>query len=176
VFFYTALRNFAFKIPWLKHALWQHVDTDELCEVDQPPGACLMVRREVVEAIGLLDEDFPIFFNDVDWCHRIKNAGGKIYYLPQAKMLHFGGKSFTSNDIDKKIQWSLISYRGLEKFFVKTGHPLKARIIKWIIFIDSIVKFPLWGVRYVVHKNLREKANRVFKYNMALIRQWCLRN
>jgi len=175
LFFYTALRNLAFRITWLRHALWQQMNTDNVCEVDQPPGACLMVKRTVIEQVGVLDEAFPIFFNDVDWCYRIRRNGGKIYYLPQARMLHFGGQSFTSEDVEKKIQWSVTSYRGLEHFFIKTGHPLKAKMIKLIIFIDSIIKFPAWAVIAVARKDLRAKAVRVFRYNWAIVSRWCLK-
>ena len=175
MFFYTALRHVSLKIAYLKHKFWQHVDTDMLCEVDQPPGACLMIKRKVIDKIGLLDEEFPLFFNDVDLCYRIKQAGWKIFYYPQAKMVHYGGKSFISNDFEEKIKWSLISYRGLEKFFLKNGHVLKAMIIKWIIFIDSILKFPMWGMFYLLRKKQREKAKRVFQYNAAIINQWCLK-
>jgi GT2 family glycosyltransferase len=48
---------------------------DRIAEVDQPMATFLMVRRAVVEQIGLMDEAFPLFFNDVDWCYRIKQAG-----------------------------------------------------------------------------------------------------
>ncbi|MDD5746758.1 MAG: glycosyltransferase family 2 protein [Candidatus Omnitrophica bacterium] len=173
--FYTALRNLAFRITWLRHAFWQQMNTDDVCEVDQPPGACLMVKKTVIGQVGVLDEAFPIFFNDVDWCYRIRQSGGKIYYLPQARMLHYGGQSFISEDVGKKIQWSLTSYRGLERVFIKTGRPLQAKILKLILFLDSIVKFPAWAVIAAVRKDLRPKAVRVFRYNWAIISQWCLK-
>jgi GT2 family glycosyltransferase len=65
---------------------------DRVAEVDQPMATFLMVRRAVVEQVGLMDEAFPLFFNDVDWCYRIKQAGWRIYFVPEVQILHYGGR------------------------------------------------------------------------------------
>lgn len=62
-------------------------------EVDQPMGSCLLLRRKILERVGVLDENFPIFFNDVDLCYRIKKSGGKLYFFPEAKTFHYKGGS-----------------------------------------------------------------------------------
>lgn len=56
-------------------------------------GACLMVRREVVDRVGLMDENLFFYNDDLDWCLRIRRAGWKIYFLPQARVIHYGGYS-----------------------------------------------------------------------------------
>ena len=48
----------------------RHWDLGDERDVDQPMTSCLLIRREALEQVGLLDEEFPIFFNDVDWCYR----------------------------------------------------------------------------------------------------------
>ena len=63
-------------------------------DVDQPAGACLMVRREVLEKLGGFDEVFfPAWYEDVDLCKRIRDAGGRIVFVPDADFLHHGGHS-----------------------------------------------------------------------------------
>ena len=63
-------------------------------EVDQPPAACLMVRRSALESTGGFDESFtPAWFEDVDLCKRIRNRGGRIMFQPSARFLHHGGFS-----------------------------------------------------------------------------------
>ncbi len=62
-------------------------------DVLQPMASCLLVRREVLTALGLFDERFPMFFNDVDWCHRVHQAGWKITYTPDIIARHRGGAS-----------------------------------------------------------------------------------
>jgi hypothetical protein len=68
-------------------------DQQDMREVDQPMASALMLRRKAVEQTGSFDERFPLFFNDVDMCYRLKQAGWKIYYLPDAVVVHTGGAS-----------------------------------------------------------------------------------
>lgn len=70
-----------------------HFDHHSLREVDQPMASCLLVRREVVEQVGLMDERFPMFLNDVDLCYRIRAAGWKILFYPEAQVIHHLGQS-----------------------------------------------------------------------------------
>lgn len=66
---------------------------EEACEVDQPMTSCLLVRRADLERLGGFDERFPMFFNDVDLCFRIVEAGRKVLYLPEASCHHDHGAS-----------------------------------------------------------------------------------
>lgn len=63
-------------------------DYNRLCEVDQLSGACLMIKNETVRKVGGMDESFFLFSEEVEWCHRIKSAGYKIFYVPEAKVVH----------------------------------------------------------------------------------------
>jgi len=66
----------------------------EAVEVDRWSGACLMVRREVLDRIGLLDEQFdPAYGEDTDLCYRIRKAGRRIYRLPAARVTHHRGRT-----------------------------------------------------------------------------------
>jgi GT2 family glycosyltransferase len=66
---------------------------DETLQVDWAVGACLLVRREVIDQVGPLDEGFFMYSEELDWCRRIKQAGWKIVYLPKAQVIHHMGKS-----------------------------------------------------------------------------------
>jgi len=66
---------------------------DETQPVDWAVGACLLVRREVIDQVGKLDEGFFMYSEELDWCRRIKGAGWKIVYLPKAQVIHHMGKS-----------------------------------------------------------------------------------
>jgi N-acetylglucosaminyl-diphospho-decaprenol L-rhamnosyltransferase len=61
--------------------------------VDHPLGAALMVKRAAVEQVGVLDERFFMYCEEIDWCLRIKKAGWQILCLPQAEVVHFVGQS-----------------------------------------------------------------------------------
>lgn len=70
-----------------------YLPEDEIMEVDAVMGAFLMIRREVVERIGLLDEDFFMYGEDLDWAYRAKAAGYKVIYAPVTAVIHDKGSS-----------------------------------------------------------------------------------
>jgi GT2 family glycosyltransferase len=79
---------------WTRHYRMADWDCRTAGEVDQPAAACLMVRRSCLDALQGFDERFiPAWFEDVDLCKRIRDAGGKIVFEPEARFLHYGGMS-----------------------------------------------------------------------------------
>ena len=72
-------------------------NTDAIQEVDWVSGACLMARRAAIEQAGPLDESLFMYFEDNEWCLRIRKAGWKVYYDPQAAIVHLGGQSLAKN-------------------------------------------------------------------------------
>lgn len=61
--------------------------------MDYPLGACMMVRRDVCADVGLLDEQFFMYCEEVDWCRRIKQAGWEVMHVPGARVVHHEGQS-----------------------------------------------------------------------------------
>ncbi len=90
------------------------LDLEVAQDVEQPAGAFLAIRRRAWEEIGGFDEDFyPVWFEDVDFCRRLRNAGWKIALVPQARAIHAGGHSVGQMDwMDREVQWyvSLLKY------------------------------------------------------------------
>ncbi|MBU0648950.1 glycosyltransferase family 2 protein [Patescibacteria group bacterium] len=85
----TPLGKFAHGKKVLKQYLmsdWNHADTRE---VDWCLGACLMARRETVEQVGMLDQRYFMYFEDADWCRRFWQAGFKVVYFPEVKVIHY---------------------------------------------------------------------------------------
>ena len=68
-------------------------------EVEQPPGTFLFTRKNLLDQIGGFDEQFPIFYNDVDWCNRVKQAGWKIVFTPDVYIYHHKSASIKKNFI-----------------------------------------------------------------------------
>lgn len=71
-------------------------------EVDCIVGAFFMVRRTVIKKVGLLDEDYFMYGEDIDWCYRIKKAGWKIMYNPQTSILHRKKQSGRANTLNER--------------------------------------------------------------------------
>lgn len=69
------------------------LNSDEIHEVDVLSGACMMIRRDVLEQVGLLDEDYFMYGEDIDLSYQIKKAGYKNYYFPKTNIVHFKGES-----------------------------------------------------------------------------------
>jgi GT2 family glycosyltransferase len=74
-----------------------YLDPDEMAEVDSVVGAFLMVRREVVEQVGVLDEEYFMYAEDLDWALRAKQAGWKVYYYPEVTVLHYKRQASEQN-------------------------------------------------------------------------------
>jgi len=66
---------------------------DVIRSVDVVPGCFLMVRREAMDKVGLLDENFFIYAEDKDWCRRFRTAGWDVVFFPYAEVIHYAGKS-----------------------------------------------------------------------------------
>lgn len=70
-----------------------YLNMDETHEIDCLVGAFMMVRREAIKEVGILDETYFMYGEDIDWCYRIKEAGWRIYYTPQVSIVHYKGAS-----------------------------------------------------------------------------------
>ncbi len=83
-------------------------------DIEQPAGAFLMFRRDAWEQAGGFDEDYyPVWFEDVDFCRRLKAAGQRIRLVPTARACHLGGYSFRGVDAGRRVVWwhrSLLEY------------------------------------------------------------------
>lgn len=75
--------------------------------VDQIMGACMAIPRTALERIGLFDERYWIWFEEVDWCRRAASAGLEIWFTPQATVVHHGGVSF-QQVLPVKKEWRFI--------------------------------------------------------------------
>jgi len=84
--------------------------TEQLQPVDWVSGACLLARRAAIEQIGLLDEHIFMYFEDNDWCLRIRKAGWKVYYNPQVEIIHLGGQSLKKNPKAQSAYYDSLAY------------------------------------------------------------------
>lgn len=85
-------------------------------DVEQVMGACMVIRRELLQTIGLFDAKFFIWFEEVDFCYRtLKQTQYRIVFLPSAHVLHAGGDSFDKVPVGKKQRW----YRRSVKYYMR---------------------------------------------------------
>ncbi|MFQ5990062.1 MAG: glycosyltransferase family 2 protein [Candidatus Methylomirabilales bacterium] len=107
-------------------------------EVEAVLGACLFARREVLDTIGLLPEDYFFFLEETDWCFRVKQAGWRVVHVPDAHVIHiFGVSTRKKVPAETRIEY----HRSLYHFFRKNrGAPQTAvvvafRTLKGILYV-----------------------------------------
>ena len=81
------------KHPLIAHYHMTYLDPEQTAEVEVLSGSCMMVRKAAMDEVGLLDEDYFMYGEDIDWCYRFHQAGWKIYYVPTTEIIHFRGES-----------------------------------------------------------------------------------
>ncbi|MDR2966330.1 MAG: glycosyltransferase family 2 protein [Methanobacteriaceae archaeon] len=92
-----------------------YLDENGIYEVDSLTGAFMLLRKVAIDQVGLLDEDFFMYGEDIDYCYRIKKAGWKIIYYGNSEIIHYKGSS------SKKKKSKLIYefYRAMYLFYNK---------------------------------------------------------
>ncbi|HJW75160.1 MAG TPA: glycosyltransferase family 2 protein [Thermoleophilia bacterium] len=105
--------------------------------------ACVLIRREVLDAVGLLDHDYFMYFEDIDYCRRARQAGWKILYWPRAKVVHLlGGSSQVSSPADQRSRAPRYYYEARARYFAKFygRHGLWLANALW--HVGRLVAFP----------------------------------
>jgi len=115
-------------------------ESGEVREADWIPGACMLVRREVWEEVGGLDETYFMYSEEVDWCWRVKRAGWRIYYTPQAEIVHWGGQSIGQVPLEKRAR----VYRGKWLFFRRWRGRRTAGLFRLVLVATTALKMGLW--------------------------------
>jgi GT2 family glycosyltransferase len=129
----SSLSEFLRKILNLKsfESYWDH---NSKREVDHVTGACMMVKREAIERVGLLDEAFFLYNEEVEWSLRFKKEGYKSVFLPESNIIHLFGHS-TKQRVQKQTINNLLTerYRGMFYFFQKHYGSAKLFALKIIV-------------------------------------------
>jgi len=115
-----------------KKYLLKNQDHSQITEVDWVSGSCLLAKREMFEKVGLLDERFYMYVEDVDLCYRAKMAGFSVFYFPQVLVIHHIGKSTQK----KKFNMLVEHHKSMYYFYRKHHNPN--------VFLRGIVFLSVW--------------------------------
>lgn len=108
-----------------------YLDENKTYPVDCLTGAFMMVRSEVVHSVGLLDEDFFMYGEDIDWCYRIKASNWRILYYSGAEIVHFKGSSSQKNEVKLTVEF----YKAMYIFYNKHYRSQYPWIITFITYL-----------------------------------------
>lgn len=114
-------------------------DTHTPRQIEVIKGACLMFRRDVLNQIGVLDERYFMYTEEVDICYRVAEAGWQLWYVPSAVVTHFGEAS--SKQIADKMYLQL--YRSKIQFYRKMGGPGRGRLFKFLVALAYLPRILL---------------------------------
>lgn len=150
-----------------------YLPEDQVCEIDVMSGAFMLIRKSVLDKIGLLDETFFMYGEDIDLSYRITQAGYKNYYFPQTQIIHYKGESTKRSSLN----YVVIFYKAMAIFskkhfsgsnafwfnalihlaiFLKAGLALLSRFFKafTVPIIDfSLITFGLFTIKNIYQQN-----------------------
>jgi len=115
----------------------------EPTRVDWLPGASMMVRRDVFESIGLMDEGFFLYYEETDFCLRAKRAGWPCWYIPQSRVMHIAGQStgVTNREGPVKRRPQYV-FDSRHRYFVK-NHGVPYALLADLAFTCGLASFRL---------------------------------
>lgn len=114
-------------------------DVNETYQVDCLVGAFMMLRRDVLAEVGLLDGRFFMYGEDVDWCYRIKRAGWEIWYYPETEIIHYKGASSKK----KKVRMIYEFHRAMKLYYDKHHAPAKFFLVNWMVYGGIFARYAL---------------------------------
>jgi N-acetylglucosaminyl-diphospho-decaprenol L-rhamnosyltransferase len=108
-----------------------HLGDAEPGEVDAVNGAFMLCKAEAVREVGLLDEGYWLYMEDLDWCHRFWDAGWKVFYEPAGTALHVKGGSSGSR---RAVRQEIAFHRGMARFYRRFDAPRHSALVNAAVY------------------------------------------
>ncbi len=121
-----------------------YLDPDQEAEVDSVVGAFMLVRREAIAQVGLLDETFFMYGEDLDWAFRVKAAGWRVYYTPRVSILHVKRAASRQNPYARIAFWQAMRHFYQKHYAASTARWLDGLIIASLALIERVIT---WQVK-----------------------------
>jgi N-acetylglucosaminyl-diphospho-decaprenol L-rhamnosyltransferase len=137
---------------------------DRECAVDWLVGACLLVRREAVDQIGLLDESYFMYSEELDWQKRMRDAAWKAAYVPSALVIHHEGKSSEQAGAATHIRFS----RSKVRYFAKHHGRIAGQVVRGWLILNYLYEWSMEAAKWTLgHKRSLRRA-RMHDYAQVL--------
>lgn len=154
------------KIPFFSEPLMKYWPHDEERYVDVLSGCFWVIKREALEEVGLLDEDFFFYGEDIDWCRRFHKAGWDVVFNPSAEAIHFGGASSSNAPIRFCIEMQKADLQYWRKHHGRSGLVIYAMII----IFRHLLRLVFDSLKYMLSRRERESSSFKLKRSLACIR------
>lgn len=140
-----------------------HGDSDQVRAVGWLSSACLLLRRSALNEVGLLDESYFIYGDEADLQFRLNKAGWKVFYLPDAEIIHYGGRS-----MDRWRRRKMV-YRGKMLFYQKNYGEMSTIGLRLMLGVISIFKLLIWSAFYPL-ASTRDRSKREINSNLEVFK------
>jgi GT2 family glycosyltransferase len=131
-------------------------------------GACMLLPRAVLEKIGMLDEAYDFYYEDIEWCHRVHVHGMEVAYIAEAEITHYGDQSLSR----AKVWAKQSEYRSALRYFRQYHHLSTQQA--WMIWIATVLSFFLRGCVFLYKDLLTHKVN--YSRSYFYLFSWALSN
>jgi hypothetical protein len=141
---------------------WQPV-SPRVVEILQ--GTCLLIPKTVFDKVGFFDENFFMYSEEVDLCYRIQKGGWDLTWVPDSRIIHYGGQS--TQQVASEMFLRL--YQGKLKFFHKHHGRFAAMTYKLILFLSSVVRLVITPIVWVAKPSERIKNKKIAENYFRLL-------
>lgn len=165
------------QVRWPHCSLWEIAPLFsrdvKLVKVEVISGACMLLRRQVFEQVGMFSEDYFMYAEDIDLNYKVKRAGFTNYYVGEATMIHHGGKSSSRQDVS---YWATImKYRAMRKLFQKMRGGLYGSLYRVAMGCAAVGRLMVLGLAYPLGNIVWDReALRFATRKWAVILGWAL--
>jgi GT2 family glycosyltransferase len=129
---------------------------DKPVEVEAISGSCMLVRRSALEDVGNMDEGYFLHCEDLDWCIRFRRNNWKIFFVPDASVVHFQRTCSKARPVF--VEWH--KHKGMMRFYDKFFRDQYPGVLFWIVGVGVWLRFSMLAIFHTVQK-LKHGINRV---------------
>lgn len=165
----TALFESTWLEPWAPPGLLKRYyvldqPDDVIQDVDWITGAAMLVRQAAIDDVGLLDEGFFMYSEELDWCKRLREGGWRIVYVPRAQIVHYAGKSSEQMVAARHVHFQTSKVR----YFGKHHGRLTAEVLRWLLLANYAWQIGLEGTKWLMGHKRPLRARRIAAYHRVL--------
>lgn len=142
--YFTGLARLRPRSPRLAQYTAGHVDPDQESAVDAVNGAFMLVRREALDVVGPMEEEYWLYMEDLDWCYRFWQLGWPVVYWPGAEVVHVKWGSSTAQ---RSWPVNLAFHRGMWIFYRRNLRPARSWVTSAAVWLGIWLKLGLSAAR-----------------------------
>lgn len=129
-------------------------DRNDVRDVDVVTGCYMLVRREAIDRVGVMDDQYFVYGEETDWCYRFKSAGWRVLFTPEAQIVHFGGGSSRQAAYQMKLQL----YGSILRFMRQHRHRVGYSLACVLCALFFLLRVPYWLGRAVLSRGNRRAS------------------